>query len=176
MDLDKTSKWVQIITSILATFILIYGILFEYSNYKDNNRKENSLALVDSYSNSELLKSRMKIEALFSNPYLSDAINKLSPSGYNRLIVDLVKNQNLNEDVLVQAEFFERVAICKTSKLCDEKIINDYLNKSVRIFIVRFFPYVCYLRKTVYKDSEVFKKLETYIYVNSTTKNICELY
>ena len=189
LSLDKLNKSTQIITSILALFVLTAGLIiswYQYLNYKkdskkkyslalENDKKKYSLALVDSYSSGELLKSRVRIESLFlSDLIVNGDIKTASPPKYYSLILSLVKNKKLYGDVLVLAQFFERVARCKTSALCDENIIKDYLHKDGEIFALRFFPYVCYVRD-IYSDQQIFARLETYI-SNTKYKYICNSY
>ena len=175
MNVDNLKKILSVIVAIVTSIGIILTICFSLDKYTKNN----SLNLVEHYSSSATFESRMNIESVWrkNKETLVIEIKRLKdPKAvarfYNDLVLSLVKENDLHNDLALVSEFYEKTAICVDSGLCHEKTITNYFSRNGRIFLNRFYPYMCALRN-FWEDPSIWQTIQKQYKPNSIGKNIC---
>lgn len=179
MTLEQWEKLSITIVSFVTVLAIIGGGLFaliEYYDHKADGRKKISLALVSDYHSKEYREYRENIDEAWEvgHPVLISALTKekCKSRAYNKYVVALVSEEKLSNDVGYIMDFFERVATCVNSDLCDKQIIDKFFKKSGRTFFRKYYPYVCNLRNK-WQDNSIWSNTEVYFNPGGVNK-ICK--
>lgn len=178
MLLDQWEKISSIMLSVISALAIVSGgtfTLIEYYDHKNNIKQSSSLALVSEYHSQDFIKYREKLDESWEigYPVLIDILksNTDKTKAYQEFVIALVKKEEITSEVNNIMNFYERIAICVNSGLCNKKIIDDFFIKNGRTFFRKYYPYVCLLRER-WNDESIWKNIESYFNPGSLGK-IC---
>ena len=183
--MNYLNQWQKILSiiyySVAVGAILIGGIftLVEYLEYKSDKKQSASSKLVSAYSSKEdLLKHRKKLDLAWragSRDRLEAAsqgqrkasrktpgwLAQYNSDEYVRYIIFLIKKKKLGGSITYVMDFYEGVATCVITELCDENIIDASFLKPVQKFFENYYPYICLL-KIEQNDNSLWLNTEEY--------------
>lgn len=162
---DFVNKWLAIISVITAA---VFGLI-EYLEHKEKVRVERSLSYVERFNSSSYTEFRNSLSDVVEQES-AKIISTLSDSSlsaeevsqrYNKLIIDMIRDNKLEAKLRQLFDFHEEVVLCATSALCDEFVIRSFFATNAKQLFKAFYPYVCDQR-TKWNNDEILQNLESF--------------
>lgn len=177
MNINSLEKTVNILVSIATFFAIFFGGAFaiiEYKDYKKEVKIKHALEFVNRYNQGFILQSRQEEYKAWqrNQKTLIESIkNYESRISYKKIILNFMEREGIDSSVSYILNFFEDIAICASSKICDEDTINRYFFISGRTYIHKYYPYICDQRSK-WNDPTIWKRLQNF-YKPNFDKDFC---
>jgi len=161
----KLSSTVYSFSTVIA-IVVVGGIaVFEYYTHKTDAKKASSLKLVFEYHGEGALKYRHKLDEAWElgYPVLIKTLkgNTDKAKAYNKYVNALIAKKALYTEIDYVMNFYERTVTCVNDNICDEDIVAKFFLNNGRVFIRKYYPYVCSIRQNS-NDNSIWSNAEAY--------------
>lgn len=176
-QLEIKEKFWGIQVARLTIVSILAGAIFGFVEYRDHKQDiavEKSLDVISRFSDEPLLDDKIKTDRAWDdvNAGLTAlfAVDK-SAEAYEAFVIGFVESRSLMDSVYRILDLYEEAAICVQTKICDKKVVDQYLLDSGRDFFAAFYPVVCNQR-TRWRDYSIYSVVQNY-YAPQTVKTTC---
>lgn len=165
------------ISEIFLTWIspfamLVTGIfaMVQYLEYKHTVKVERSMEYVREFSsNDAIVKARARVNSAIQN--YSEQLTKELTSGsgaagkYEKSIIALVAKEGLANELDSLFYFFEELALCVETELCDGDVAKSFFARDAVELFHSFYPYICQKRIN-YRNPTIAKRVQIFFVEN----------
>jgi len=172
------------VSNIIFLWISIAGIVVasivgykEYRSYVSNRAIDNSLKHIELFNAKYTMDINKELSRAWNKGYpllikaLKGRDKQEIANRYSNYVLALIKEGGLEFPLDYIMVFYERVATCVNTKLCDKDTADIFFKKRGMVFFQKYYPYVCNLRAK-WNDPAVGTILEGYFNPSSVGK-IC---
>ncbi|MGK7945883.1 MAG: hypothetical protein AB4058_15580 [Microcystaceae cyanobacterium] len=134
-------------SSLLTSLSIVLGgcyTIFQYQSHQQEKRVNRVVAYSDKFYQQKLSKSLTKINDQYYEQI--EDINKILGQEnyleeYHNFVIKFTKENQ--EEVEIIGDFFEKLASCVASNLCDQETALKLFGSQGKDYFVRFYPYYC---------------------------------
>jgi len=157
---------IGLVIKIVAGISAIFGVVFggyKYFEQKDlaatEKARERVLALESEYKEKDSLDEISKVwrkhHEEFVNILQNEDMSQPEIEQANFTLVNrVIKDNNLEDKIENLMDFFQGVAKCVKSNLCEEALANYYFGKDGKTIFRQFYPFICHIRKRREDDTK----------------------
>lgn len=140
------------IGKVAGTLTFLFGIpygIFQYIEAKDDGRIKQTLELFKHFNSSPYTDYRRNVlNALAENKSkIADAAK--NPQALRDVVLGVVDAKKIETDLLLLMDFFDGVAVCVVTELCDADTTEKLFSGRAREIYVNFLDYIDVHRQTI---------------------------
>jgi len=180
MNLQKLKTRLSLLQTTITLLTVIAGGIFayvEYSAHGLSKQRDASVSLVSEYYKVENLEIREALDDAWrqAKPVLTQLMNGNpdQDQDYRLFVLTLVEQSSHEMYVLRLLSFFERVARCIQTEVCDDTVANEYFFDAGRIALTRYYSVICKHRSESINPS-ILRDTEKY-FLKDGSGTTCEI-
>lgn len=167
INIQNFKDYTEILIHWLTFVAVILGgtwTLYQYSEHRYEGRVKETLDYVKQYDEGVLRDARNKVYEMWQNvdeEYKKILLDKsISDNEFTDFVVKIILKNNTSASILDILDFFERLAICVNTKLCDKNTAILYMRRHLQEFWRQNYPFIKYIR-IEYENSLIGKETES---------------
>lgn len=181
---DKIVSFIKIAETLAALTTclgFISGAVYtvqQYHQEQQNRRLDKTLEFYTKQFDDKLLESREKLDVLYDLKSRSEYLAGIKESQENKnskkreeFIYE--KSKQEARHIMSLQKFYQGVAICTKTKICDETTAQELFREDIQEFVVKFGPFFCKLREDV-KDPKIVEDLIDFYGGPSPGNELCK--
>lgn len=159
----KRKNTISAISSVVTTTSIILGgfyTIFQYDNYQHEKKVNRVLEYSEKFSEQKLSQAWNNVNNDYYHKF-AEVETLLSKEtfvhDYHEFVIELEKKNN--KDLEQLGDFFENLANCVDSNLCDKTVANQLFGRKAKEYYRRFYPRYCQKQK-FWRDETIGSILE----------------
>lgn len=113
---------------IVASLVFAGWIVFQYTSSVANKRVDQSLKYIERSMKKPIFPEKLKLDLYWLKPAGLEVLNLKDICEWRRIAAEKLRSEQHEEALYSMILFYDSIALCARSKLCDPKVLCDFFS------------------------------------------------